>query len=343
MQINQHLLRIAIIHFSFFLLCLTNISHSSEISKANYISNDTVSFVEKSQEVGFLKIITNIDSFLVIVDSNFACIKQSYNNYILKLPVGKRRITISSRFDLDNTFYVKIDNHTLKEYSISFGKNINLYKNSKIYFKYSSYPKLKWGYNLVVISDESTKLYVNKTCIGEHFVKLNVPAGLVNVKALNIYAGTANRDLFVSTYRMSIVEIYVSPIKGIAQGLSILPGLSQYYKNEKKKGLLLLTSILMSFGISQYYNRLYHNSNEDYLELKNDYFNSTSNIDAYRLGNLAQSKYSETKKYADLHNIFFCSGLLLYTYNLLDGLFKKPKSDYRKRLPDIIGYIEAKD
>ena len=118
------------------------------------------------------------------------------------------------------------------------------------------------------------------------------------------------------------------PRKYTAKLLSIFPGFSQYYKNEKIKGSLFLGVTTAALGLAYNYHQSFEKKNKRYLDTLNKYRQANTEADALKLGDEAQAKYDEAKNEAENRDLFLYVASVIYIVNLIDGL-NEPSSGYR--------------
>jgi len=297
------------------------------IQGVDFTKNDTINFVKDDYPYGYLWFASNLDSFCVVLDHDYHNYKKLYKNDFLRLPVGKRNITISSPFDIDLNFNIKILPDTIVVYKYFFNKNVN----KKMYTKFSSYPRLMQGYNLIIVSDNDTEIWMDGKYLDYGYCEVDTFSGEYNIEMVNKFTGSIQNRIPVVQNRISIYEMYTKPNKNISLYLSIFPGISQYYKNEKLKGISLFGITTLGFIMSHIQHQSYLENYNLYIDSKNIYELAEKESEALKLGNEMEHYYNKAKKNASYRNLFLYSSLILYLYNFIDAWFHEPKGGYRKK------------
>lgn len=277
---------------------------------------------------GYLKILTNVDSFYVLLNRNFKVGHKLRRGDSLQLPVGSHKIILTSRNAFDHAFVVDITAKTTKVYRV----NINPVEASQAYLRNSAYPRLRLQANLLVLTDEDSDIYIGKKKVGRGQFKIDTSAGAYKITTRHKFAGAASRKVDVYLNRLEFVELYNKPRRSTANALTIFPGARQLYQNEKFKGLVL-SGLFFSGSILAYHeHRDFNKKNSDYLFTRQLYRAATDEKTAIRLAQETQEKYDLAKQTADRRNIFLYVTTAVYALNLGDA-FGAPRGGYRDKRP----------
>lgn len=186
--------------------------------------------------------------------------------------------------------------------------------------------------NLLIISDEDSKISVNGLYAGKGAAKVQAQTGPVQIKIENPYTGTRTMTTKIANLPQepaTVVDAYTKPSRAKARFLGLLPGASQFYKNQPTKGALFSGGFLTLTGASVYTNDLYKQELAEYNSIKNRYNQEADETAAMQLGNQLEQQHETMTSRDNLRLAFFAATALFYGFNLYDALTSRPESGYR--------------
>lgn len=283
---------------------------------------------EDSISYGFLSITTQLDSVYVVINDNFRNVYHLANRDTISLKTGKQRIRIIKKYydDLITTVTIKPD--TVSEINT----NLLPFRGFRYYKYYSSYPRIFWGAPVIIKGEQDARLFVNGKFAGQGLARVDttgyltvrseLPDGQIKTKSFYVDDG-------LQTFH--VITFYQRPQKNKAYYLSILPGASQIYQNNKLKGYVLLGASIIGSGLAIKFNQDFTNQYQKFEDTQRKYLTATDPQSAFELGNLADKQLRNAKLDANLRNAFMYGTIGIYIYNVVDGLLR-PKMGYRKKL-----------
>jgi hypothetical protein len=272
---------------------------------------------------------TNLDSFYVFIDSDFRQYRKIFKNDSLQLPVGPRKITVVSEFSSDFELVVEIFAGKTTVHRLTVGKT----RERNFLLSRSSYPRISWGANLLIYTDEDSDILINGKWVGRGAVKIDTVAGSYNIVARHEFAGSTSRTVFVRANRLALLEMYNKPQKGVSRGLSLMPGFSQFYQGKKVKGAMFFGLTLTGVILANKFQNSFEENNFDYENLVRTYQGVDNETDALRVGDQLQKSYDDSRRNARLRDTFLIAAAVVYLGNFIDAWVKGPKSGYREIKP----------
>lgn len=287
-------------------------------------------------DTGYLKVDANweIDSLFVVVDNQFEKAPFIANGDSIALPAGRRRITLSTETTVDRTFYrnVEVGQTTVLEVGLV------RERNREVYLRRSSYPVLRSGINLVVVTDPDSEIIVDDVSRGQGIVKLEMNEALHLIQARHSEAGQRERRVTVQMHppRLTWVEMYNKPSRKEVRRRSLVPGRAQFYKRQTLKGFVLASGFALTMigGTYQHISFLIHN--REYEQLRDEYYKATEEVEALRLGNQTEHHFNAARDAARWRNVLVAVAVGTYLYSLFDGVLNRPPGGYRTPSPDPI-------
>jgi hypothetical protein len=309
--------------FLLFIFCVfLNNSNAQLINSMSIINQG---HLDSSDSKGYLKLLApqEPDLIYVVVNGNYKnYFKVNHGDSIL-LPIGKLELIIACKGRLDKKIKVDITEGYTTIYKVpknNSSYSLNSLNGSYLYFQYSG--------NLFIYTDDDSEILINAKNYGKGTSIYNLPEGRYHIKTIHPLSGSSEAFVYLFEHRLKILEMWNKPRKYTAKLLSIFPGFSQYYKNEKIKGSLFLGVTTAALGLAYNYHQSFEKKNKRYLDTLNKYRQANTEADALKLGDEAQAKYDEAKNEAENRDLFLYVASVIYIVNLIDGL-NEPSSGYR--------------
>tara|TARA_R110000868_G_scaffold378658_7_gene644218 strand:+ start:13985 stop:14989 length:1005 start_codon:yes stop_codon:yes gene_type:complete len=281
-----------------------------------------------AQEIGYIKFEFNIDSAVVVLDSDLLGRQTIGSGDSLRLITGTHLIQVYPPLDekQESFKFVYPDSTVVMKFNFS---NTNISTNavdgnfaSQDYF----------DSNFMLVTDRDSEIYLRGELIGTGFVKLNSLFRAIELTVKNPDFGSKSIDFSIGD-GVAVYEYYRRPSESLAKSLSVLPGISQFYKKQVLKGLGLsaATISLVALGISK--TTEYSAEEKNFISLRNRYNDATDEQEAFLLGNLTEEQHDIITKLDTQRKLLFGSALLMYAFNIYDGYTSTPKGGYKNAKP----------
>tara|TARA_R110000868_G_scaffold378658_7_gene644213 strand:+ start:8083 stop:9111 length:1029 start_codon:yes stop_codon:yes gene_type:complete len=311
--------------FLFFFLFSTGILVSAQDSTE--MSSDTLKY-------GIVILEFNTDSALAVVNNQYQEPLFVKNGDSIKVKTGNTSIKLSVIHDY---IFEKIFN-VIEDSIYNISHDFEFLPLTKKVLNGNLAARQFFNANLLVITDEESDIYLNDELVGREFAYLDAPTGTNSIQAKS---STSYQSLYISNrsrisnsaYYFRIVERYIKPKESTSKALAFLPGFSQAYKYQGNKASLIRISMGTTFLSLSTFSIKYRLDKNKYDDLLDRYNNSVSNSEVTALGDQLVKKEKSLHNAALIRNISLYALSGIYIYNVLDGLFNKPKSGYRKTKP----------
>lgn len=318
-------------------LLVTNIiaheSRASATSARVIVRSDqqkqAISTAESDYNSTYLRVTSNTDSLYLRIDDRYNKVKRIANGDSLLIKPGFRKIYVSHQHSKEwsTTKHFRAQSTTVinKEFDLNQATVSSLNNNIATKPYYDS--------NFLVVSDEDSKIRINGIEVDYGAAKLNLETGPVFIEIENHFTGTSRfygevRNL--AGDKAVVVNAYTKPIYGVSAFLSILPGTSQLYKQQKSKAALLSGSFALFGALSISRNNVYKAELDEFNTLLELYNRTTNEEEAFVLGNQLERQQSITKKRDNQRLVLFGITGAIYAFNIYDALSSKPSGGYRK-------------
>ena len=285
-----------------------------------------------TSEVGYLvvKAPPRIDSLYVVVDRNFDAPYYVENGDSLALPTGDRYVTLAMKQTRDLSFVATIQAGKIEP------ANANLIReeDQDLYLAESSYPVLRSGTNLLVITDRDSRIQVDGEPQGTGRARLRVSAGTHRIETVHPEAGRTERIVTVQTDppRLTRPVMYNKPSWRAVQYRSAVPGLAQLYKENTVKGLSLLAGFVVTSAVATQQSLVFSNQDQEYEEARREYENASTEEEALRLGNKTERLYENARGAYWRRNALLGAAAGIYLYSVFDAWLNQPEGGYRTPL-----------
>lgn len=311
----------------FFLVFLTL---PSAILHAQNLSDTT----ETQNTFGTINFSLNVDSALIIINNQFDEARFIKNESSIKVKTGIVSVKLSVLHDYLFEQVLTVQKDTVITVSHEFEK-LTLTKDV-LNGNYAA--RRHFDANLLIISDEESEISLNDNVIGKEYVFLDSPVGdnIVSVKSPK--EGTSlfffnTRKFTNSDYSLRVIQNYIKPDKDLSRMLAFLPGFSQAYKYENVKASVIRVSMISSALALSSLEVKYRIDKKKFDSDLKEYRETLNTSLATTLGNDLDDQSSSLDRLALFRNISLATLISVYTYNVLDGIFHKPKVGYLEKKP----------
>lgn len=268
-----------------------------------------------------------LDSFYLVINENFGKIIEMATGDSIYFPEGEYRLRFFQKYYQDVRLNITLDSDSEQSYLLLFKP----FGNDKIKTQKlsSSYPRIAWNGVGVIVSDPDTDIALGHSDSRKQYQVIE-DHGNFEVNFLNQTLSAEENVRFEldSTITFKVFQNYFRPEKRKVVYYSLLPGVAQIYKGENRKGYLLGASTLLSFSLSLYSYSKYQSLNRDYENKLSLYQRSSEVNELFILGNQINTLNKRLTNYGRVRDGSLLLGVLLYAFNIYDGL-KKPEFGYR--------------
>lgn len=292
----------------------------------SFISSESLAG-DADSTYGYLKVFSNTtESFFIVIDNDFDNPARLFSGDSVKVSTGLSHFRFVRRNVMDQTLTKQINvDETIVWQVVS----PVLELKSEI-ARLSSYPRLYWGFPVMVVTDTDAVITFNGVETEEFYVGLDSgQSGMVGVT----YNGfnrppkliTASGNLQNS---FDVHYLYIKPYRGTAMRYALLPGAAQFYKRQNERGVIF--SVLGTTSFVYFYRSLteYNKQYDRYKELHHAYIITRSYQSSHRFGDLADQAYRKARKRAVTRNIAFGVFSAIYALNMIDA-YKPPQTGFR--------------
>jgi hypothetical protein len=302
-------------------------------SNAQGLSDSLAS--QRSTNMGSLRILTNLDTLFMVVDSNFAAAIPVRDSALVELSEGIHDVVLLHRQIEDFKSKVRILPDSIRDYKAIFKRLSRTQED----FSRSGYPRVIHNANLLILTDDESKIFVDSLYVGTGMLKSMLPKGVHRIMTESEKAGTTNREVTVSDAYLAVREMY-NRVPAFTYGFgSAIPGGGQYFKNQYLKSGLLFCVTTGLWATSYMNHRQYVSDNDEYLRLREEYTKAATETDAMRLGTMVQSQYDRSRRTARNRIWLLLAGSAVYLYSVLDAIISPPDVFRVKKKYDLIGDI----
>jgi len=291
---------------------------------------------EDEKLTGFLRInIVGLDSAYVIINDDFDAALHIASGDTLTFPVGPLNIRIVKPYYVDQ----------LADFTIRDGEVIGLrsslvpIQGRRILFGRSSYPRLFWGGNHFILSDPETDLFMDGEFIGRHYAVVDTTGRFEVTGVHSSGARFTRRFRSDDESYFNSHQRFLQPSRTTSIALSVVPGGSQFYKNQNIKAVSFIAGMLGGTALAFNYDALYRERYDEFNELADRYLESGNVSEAYLLGIEAQRARDDAERYATTRDVFIYGTALLYLVNIVDG-FIAPSIGFRDSNRIINPYLD---
>lgn len=299
-----------------------------------FISTGTILGQNDSTSYGSIKFDLNVDEALLIHNNQFDEARIIKNGETISVKTGRTSIKLSIVQDylFEEQFVLKKDSFVV----ISHEFELNPITKEVLQNNYAA--RYYLNANVLLITDNESEILLEDKKIGSSYSFHDAEIGNQAFKArlLNKNGNviqTKKTTFLNSNHTFKIVENYIKPIKQRSKFLSVFPGSSQHYKHHDIKSIIIRTGMALTIASTSTYELLYRKNNREYERVLAQYQESTNMNEATTLGNELGQLNSKLQDNARMRNLSLLATISIYGYNILDGLFSKPKYGYREVKP----------
>ncbi len=286
-----------------------------------FLSHSHLAQGQDSAKVSWLKVITNINQFYVVIDGNYLEASLMQNGDSIKVQPGRKNFSIVGGNINDSNFTEVIQaNQTLKK-QITFASFPTKHG-------LSSYQLIVKGYNLIIKTDPSSSVYIDGEYHGKHIVTDQLLSGKYKIKITHPEYGSLTKEVEVSKYSTSTFSRYNKNPSNLFFVAKLIPGL-EYLASRRfmKAGITygLLAALTTNLIIQ---NSAYNNEMSEYNNWSNLYEQTNSPLEAIKYRLKADKANEKLKSIASNFNFSLIITGAISLYSVIDG-FHKPKEGYK--------------
>lgn len=190
---------------------------------------------------------------------------------------------------------------------------------------FTSWYPLQNGHNLYVDTDDETEIWLDGVKLGSGHVWHNMPVdSLPHVLRLvhKDFRTTDHPFSFHPRRSMHVVD-YLLPDRRLSQALSVLPGGTQFYERDTRKGAVFAGVVLGGILSGRYLTDRYQRKNNEYLVMRGRYRNA-GEAEAEALGNRTDKLHSQAKIVGLMRDVSYGTAAVMYVGSFLDALVPHP-------------------
>ena len=288
-----------------------------------------------NSQYGWLEFKSNVDSLYVVVNNHFTNAVKIGKDDSLKYKAGDYNFTFVNAHYADINMPIVVKPNKKLLFLINFSSKI-VHDHNK-----SGYKRIIEGipYNLTLITDSTSTIVVDDSTYGKHYLRADVGPGYHTILLKNTTAYNHKRRIYIEPSGQVSLSIYDRPLKKTAHILSIIPGASQLYKNQKSKGAIFISGTVGGIVFSQLFEAIYKYHRKQYHQIYAAYLQQTNEKKAQAYGAEAQHKYNLVESDKRLRDIALTTAANFYVMNIIDAFLSIPRSGYRIKMkisPDVI-------
>ena len=274
---------------------------------------------------GWVEFESNADSLYVVADGHFRNALLITSGDSLKFKQGDYHFTFVNPHYWDEYLPIQVIANEKLTFLVTFRHKIWRDHNR------SGYKRITDGisYNLTLTTDPGSTIIIDDSTYGKHFIRTDVGPGYHTILVKHPTAIDRKKRIHIEPSGQLNLHFYDRPSKTVSHLLSILPGASQLYKNQKLKGVLLMAGTAGVFAFSAGTVLRYNQTRSDYNNIHKLYEAGTNEVMVKQYGLEAQHENKLMRSAAKMRNIAFSSALGLYIINIIDAYLSVPRSGYR--------------
>lgn len=291
-----------------------------------------------STSYGWLSFQTNIDTFHVVIDQDFANPFYIQGDSI-QIESGEHSLILVHPSYEDIRSEINIKPNTRHALATEFRNKIE--KDSTL----SSYKRITEGlaYNITIITDKNSSIVIDDSTYGKGYLQTDIGPYEHRIEIKHPTARDRSEEIYINPSGQQKLVLFTKPKRSLSLLLGLVPSASQWYKNQKLKGTVLTVSTLgiSIFALTKTFDFI--EVNNEYKSMLRRYQRITEEQKALEYGNLIEQKYNEVKRTAKIRDISLATLIGLYIYNLTDAILCKPQSGYQVNIhPANIFFIGEK-
>lgn len=268
-----------------------------------------------------------IDSMYVVVDRKFGSSRYIANRDSIRLSTGEHHFTIATQITRDLTFSATVRPGEVGTVQVPLLRE----RDRSTYYRQSSYPVLRTGANLTVMTGRDSRIIVDGEPRGQGRTRLRVSGGRHRVEVSHPKAGRTERVVTVRTDppRLTRVTMFTKPSRRVARVRSVVPGLAQLHKGHMVSGGALLVGFGISSVAAVHQHVVYASNEEELAGVRLRYQQAGNEMRAFRLGNRAERLQDTVQQAYRVRNLLLGVAAGAYLYSFFDAWLNRPSGGYR--------------
>lgn len=278
-----------------------------------------------SQKFGYIQFRVEPDTAYLYAGQNFEDPVILTDSTWFTLPVGSHRFLIFGEMIPDRRLNLNVQENDTLVYKIQVPEKTPSDRS------FATYAAHTWDANLMVFSDDETLISIFGT---DHFsygsLRANLEPGVHRVRFES--SSGQNYELFleVNSYQLKTYEKYFKPIEANARLAGVIPGASQFYKQQHLKGISAIALMGVTAGLTFYYDSKLSSGNDELFDIRQQYIQANSEQLALELGNQLDEIRNEVTGYKNRRNVFRIAAILVYAASFVDA-FREPENGFAKK------------
>jgi hypothetical protein len=190
---------------------------------------------------------------------------------------------------------------------------------------FTSWHPLKNRNNLYVETDDETEIWLDGEKLGTGHIWYDMPVdSLPHVLRLvhKSYHVTNHEFSFHPRRSMHVVD-YLLPDRRVSHVLSLLPGGTQFYERDTRKGAVFAGVVTVGVLSGRFLTDRYQRKNNEYLLMRQRYQNA-GEVEAEALGNKTDKLRSQASTMGLLRDVSYGAAAVMYVSSLVDALVPHP-------------------
>jgi hypothetical protein len=286
----------------------------------------------------YLEIESNVDSLFVQLNST---IYRVANGESIPVNPGHYLVTMSHQNaeEWNTTFII----HSGESKQLT--KNFDLKKTSVETLEDNIATRPYYNANLVVVSDEDSRIFIDGEDMGKGFAKALKQTGTVDVEIQNPLTGTFNyspKIVNAPSSKAIVIDGYTKPKFKNPVLHNFIPGKIQKSKEQNIKSYAISGSFIAFAVLGIYSNIDYRKELKSFRKLRIRYNKATTEKEALELGNQLDKQHTIAANKDKQQVIFLGLTSIVYLINIYDAFFSKPSSGYWEKT-DIDFHLNQKN
>jgi hypothetical protein len=211
-------------------------------------------------------------------------------------------------------------------------------KNERERALHSVFPAVAWQANLIIETDDRSRLSLNGEPLDSTVVALQLEPGRYKLEAVDAYGRRRTKNMNISATRLTYVDMTNPQPKDRLSRAAFVPGLAQYHRNEVVKSVLFAGGLgaLAYFSYSESYQ--YNQASNRYDQTRKAYTNVISPEDLIILADRGIRQADVANTALRHRNIVWGAFLAAYVLNVMDGRRPGP-AGYRTSAPKVSPFV----
>lgn len=292
-----------------------------------------------AQDSGRVEIVFNAPSAYLVVDNDFDKIRSITSGESVTLLAGTRYISLALPHTKPSKTYVRVLKDSTIEYSVEFSHE----ELTPAVFNNNFATAAYYNANIMVLTDPDTEIFYSDSLVGSGFAIVNSEMRFPEITLIDNQGYKKNVSARIPG-QFSVTEYYVRPEKAKSRSYSIVPGASQFYKNQPLKGLAFSLGSVGFATLSFLNSQKYNSDLDSYYKLLVEYRSTEVESEAFRLGNELEVANDDLRSLDRSRKLFLGLAITAYVGSIVDAFLSTPKGGYSNPKPiefylnqDVIG------